>query len=229
MSTAPKNASQVEADEEHGSCLNKVQLRVFDVIKNSKKKSNHKGLHGQKAKIANNAIYDRKDQKTGVDMCRPEKPPSRVVTQPVSGDSRKRCGFVDHNKISLSNQSGESLRKLKFRIETLSKSKSQIQGHCNPLYCLRRYFKRSFVNSAHNWELQKIKNLLVGGLVHTSYPVGISLSKNIQLVVASTTPIMVRRLVSCLPFWPTSYTMPVLSDIAFLLKKVSARHRSLRL
>jgi len=247
VSTAQISASQTKNGEEHGRCPdlehlvnfknfeNYKKIKKFKNSKKLKNKKHKKSLNkisskGQKAKVTNSVAYDCKNQKTVVDLkFRPEKPPKSVVTQTDISDTNYRRGFVDLNKIVLVNQKGESLRKLRSRIETLSKSKSLIQRRCNPLYVLRRYFKRKIIESAYDWELQKISNLLEGGLVFTSHPVGISLSKNIQLVVAPTTPIILRRLVSCLPFWPTSYTMPVLMNIVSLLKRIGARHRSMRL
>jgi len=228
MSTVPKNTNQVKSDKEHGGFDD--YLKPVDFIKKiNKKRLNAEGSKGKKTRRLKNSRRDRKDQKTGVDLRRPEKPPNRVVTQPNLKDFKRRSGFLESNKILLTNQSGESLRKLRSRIETLSRSKSQIQGRCNPLYYLRRFFKHKIVEKANRWELQKISNFLVDGLVFSSHPVGIYLSENIQLVVASTNPTFVKRLVSCLPFWPTSYTMPVLRNIVFILKKVYARHRTMRL
>lgn len=228
MSTAPKNASQVRTDKEHGGLPVLGKPMIFK-NKKHKKRFERSRLKRQNARRIYKSRHDRTDQKTGVDMHRPEKPPKSVVTQPDPKDFRKRSGFVDLNKISLTNQTGESLRKLKFRIGTLSRSKSQIQGSCNPLYRLRKFFKRKVVEFTSSWELQKITNLLVGGLVFTKYPVGVLLSGYTQLMVAPINPTIVRRIVSCLPFWPTSYTMPVLHDIASILKRVCARHRSMRL
>lgn len=197
------------------------------LYKKQQKNPRPKRSEGLNFKAGNITNENHVGSKTGVDLFRPEKPPKSVVTQPRRPNRRKRCDYVKSNQIDLSSQKGETLRKLKLRIKTLSMSKSLIEGSCSPLYYLKHIFKK--VKYADTWILQKISNLLVGGLIITSHPVGTSLSKNVQYVVASTSPVIVKQIVSCLPFWPTSYTMPVLRDIMFLLKFVGTRHRSLRL
>jgi len=154
--------------------------------------------------------------KTGVDMLRPEKPPKSVVTQPLSKNLGKRRDRFIFDKMMV-DQTGDSLRKLRVRLKTVSQSIDTLKRRCNPFYCLKR--KLNKVKSVHNWKLQKISNLLVGGLVFTRHPVGISLSKNMQMVVASPSPIMVKRIVSCLPHWATSYTMADVRRIVILLDK----------
>lgn len=212
MSTAPKNAFPTRKGKEHGGSPIKNELVISKITKNLDLVKSNTKLVGRKCRPRS------KRSKTGVDLIRPEIPPNRVVTQPIPVISGKRRGFAKTNCLHI-NQKGESLRKLRFRINTLSMSKSSIERACNPLYALKHLFKSNIFENAPIWIQQKISNLLVGGLVFTKHPVGISLSKNIQMVVASPSPYCVKRIVSCLPFWPTSYTMQLLYNIASLLKQ----------
>lgn len=162
--------------------------------------------------------------KTGVDLSHPEKPPKRAVTQPKGTFCSDRCDRFIYNKIIIDHE-GDFLRKLKSRLSTLTVSIRSLKGHYSPFKRFNRILKR--IQYADSWMLQKISNLLVGGLVFTNYPVGISLSKNIQMIVKAPSPTITRRIVSCLPFWGTSYTWSNVSCIVSLLNKVSTRPRSI--
>ena len=215
MTTAPKNANPTrKTRRNHGYRQHNDTRRIC--------KSKFEAFDEKTSvRVDKKALISkgRKDPKTGVDLLRPEKPPKSMVSQPKGSVSANRGDRLIYDKI-LVDQTGESLRKLRFRLKTLSKSKSSIEGSCNPFFYLKAFLRK--VKNADVRVLQKISNLLVGHLVLTRDPVGISLSKNIQMVVASPSPYITKRIVSCLPFWATSYTMNTVRCIVSLLKQTGA-------
>lgn len=226
MTTAPNNAKSAPSTKlNHGSQPDEVgSLKV--------RGNPHSGLVVQKEtlKSANRGISSRDGRlsvsKTGVDLLRPGKPPQGMVTQPQLQESVKGKRSFIHQKMDLDLE-GESLRKLRFRLKTLSESISSVKRRCNPFHYLKHTL--TSVKHARIQTLQKIKDLLVGGLVFTDRPVGTYLSRNVQMVVASPSLYTVRQIVSGLPYTGTSYTMTIVKSIVSLLKKAGACHRSLRL
>lgn len=193
----------------------------------------HSGLVVQKEtlKSANRGVSKRDKRsntisKTGVDLLRPGKPPQGSVTQPPKPELVKGKRSFIYEKMDL-DLKGDTLRKLGDRLKALSGSISSVKRCCNPFYYLRHTLMK--VSYARIQTLQKISNLLVGGLVFSNRPVGTYLSQNVQMVVASPSLYTVRRIVSGLPFLGTSYTMSIVKTIVSLLNKVGACHRSLRL
>jgi hypothetical protein len=139
-----------------------------------------------------------------------------MVSLPNRKNPPIRADRFINQKVTI-DHTGDPARKLKVRLKTVTQSQSSIKGTCNPFYRLRRHLNK--VKVSNKRVLQKISNLLVGGLVLTRHPVGISLSKNIRMVVTPPSTFVVKQIVSCLPHWATSYTMNEVLRIVSLLKK----------
>jgi hypothetical protein len=81
----------------------------------------------------------------------------------------------------------------------------------NPWFQIRNRLRFS-TQPIEPWKISKIKSILEGGLVYTSFSIGVRVGKTLRLV-KGLTPHGMRFLISRLPFWATSYSS---RDVALL-------------
>jgi len=211
MTTGPINPKPTDnKSRSHEVSYNQNRKTATGVSPISLKEPLFKVLAGTKARPA--IIPGR----TSLNLASPRNPSKSMVSLPNRKNPPIRADRFINQKVTI-DHTGDPARKLKVRLKTVTQSQSSIKGTCNPFYRLRRHLNK--VKVSNKRVLQKISNLLVGGLVLTRHPVGISLSKNIRMVVTPPSTFVVKQIVSCLPHWATSYTMNEVLRIVSLLKK----------
>jgi hypothetical protein len=109
------------------------------------------------------------------------------------------------------------------RLKKLKKNFKKVVRGKNPYYQFKDVFKNVKIRNLGN--LDRYKSILKGGFLATTRSIGIRVTAQIRKVENLSTRDM-EILISKLPFWATSYTLPEMRKLCFLIRNQVSNGRN---